>query len=258
MKLTRKEQLLKDAQDAAVTAAVVLTKGPDDAAPTTADLDARLMATIGQSTRPPQTGTWRMSNNQLSKRVDVLEAEAPVTGPAGAQGPIGPKGDVGATGATGPAGATGAVGPTGAQGIAGLQGATGGKGDTGATGAAGSTGATGAAGATGPPGATGVAGPQGATGAAGTDLTNPKIRRGRVATPAMLISANPVASIVWDPAYADTNYTVSVDLESANSGLLGLTPTITSRTPTGCSVTLKVLIALAAGAGTVHFLAIHD
>ncbi|GAB2865893.1 hypothetical protein [Hymenobacter ruber] len=241
----------------AVSAAVGETKGADTA-PTTADLDAKLTATIGQSAQPPKTGAWKMSNNQLSKRVDALEAAQPVIGPAG---PTGPKGDTGPAGA---AGAPGPIGPTGPQGPKGDPGATGAAGPQGVAGSAGATGPQGAKGDTGTAGATGATGPKGdagatgATGAPGVDVTNPKIRTKRVATPAMLISANPVITAAWDTPFADTNYTIQATLESANSGLLGLIPTVTAKTATGCTVTLKVLIALAAGQGTIHLFALHD
>jgi hypothetical protein len=74
----------------------------------------------------------------------------------------------------------------------------------------------------------------------------------------MLLSANPVVSVVWDTPFADANYTLQATLQSTNTGLLGQVPTIISQDKNGASVRLNVLLALAAGAGTVHFTAIHD
>lgn len=89
-------------------------------------------------------------------------------------------------------------------------------------------------------------------------MTNPKIRSKRVLMGATLVSANPTVSVVWDTPFADANYNLQVTLQSTNTGLLGLIPTITAQTATGATVTLKLLLALAAGAGTVHFFAYKE
>jgi hypothetical protein len=75
---------------------------------------------------------------------------------------------------------------------------------------------------------------------------------------ATLISANPTVSVVWDTPFPDNNYTLQATLESTNAGLIGMVPTITAKTKDGATVTLKILLALVAGAGTVHFFAIRD
>jgi hypothetical protein len=85
-----------------------------------------------------------------------------------------------------------------------------------------------------------------------------KKRSKRVPMGATLISANPTVSVVWDTPFADANYTLQATLQSTNAGLLGMVPTITAQDRFGATVTLKILLALAAGAGTVHFFAIHD
>jgi hypothetical protein len=74
----------------------------------------------------------------------------------------------------------------------------------------------------------------------------------------MTATSNPVVSVVWDTPFADANYTLQVTLESTNSGLQGKTPIITTRTAAGATVTIPVLLTLNAGAGIVHFTAIHD
>lgn len=84
------------------------------------------------------------------------------------------------------------------------------------------------------------------------------IQTKRVATPAMLIGATSNVSVTWDVAFANTNYTVSVTLEGAS--LLGLTPVISSRTATGCVVTIRnsLLVNLLVNAGTLHLIATAD
>jgi hypothetical protein len=236
------------------------------------DLDAIQLTPGPQGEQGPQG----IAGPQGSAGADGAQGPKGNTGAKGAAGDAGPQGvsgPVGATGATGPRGDTGAQGPqgmkgdTGAQGPIGTTGVAGPKGDTGATGPTGATGAKGDVGPTGtqgPKGETGAVGPVGATGATGAqgpigaDLTNPRIRTKRVQTPAMLISANPVVNVVWDTPFPDANYTLQATLQSTNSGLLGLIPTITAQSATGATVTLKVLLSLAAGAGTVHFTAIKD
>lgn len=201
-------------------------------------------------------------------------------GDTGATGAQGPKGDAGATGAAGPQGIAGATGPAGAPGTAGAkgdtgaqgpQGATGAKGDTGATGLQGATGTTGATGATGaqgvagPTGATGLTGAvgaqgaTGATGAAGADLTNPKIRTKRMATPAALIGATMTISVVWDIPFADANYTFT-GVNLIGPSFLGLRPNVTAFTKDGCTVQVQntLGLALVAAAGGLHISAIHD
>lgn len=205
--------------------------------------------------------------------------DAGIDGAAGPQGPIGPKGDTGARGADGPMGPQGAAGPmgdagpagpagpkgdTGATGPQGVAGPAGAKGDVGAAGPQGPAGIKGDTGATGPKGdagaqgAAGATGAKGDTGAAGADLTSPKIKAKRVVMGATLVSANPTVSVVWDTPFADNNYTLQCTLESTNAGLIGMVPTITAKSATGATITLKILLALLAGAGTIHFFAYHD
>jgi len=74
----------------------------------------------------------------------------------------------------------------------------------------------------------------------------------------MLVSSNPVVNVTWDTPFTDANYTLQATLESTNSALYGIVPTITGKTATGAQVTLKILLALGAGAGTVHFSAVKD
>jgi hypothetical protein len=219
-----------------VSNAMKAVRGTSDA-PTSADLDAKITNVIGQSAAPPKTGTWKMSNNRLSARVDALEDAAPVPGPQGPTGPQGAKGDTGATGAKGD---TGAQGPAGATGATGAQGPAGAKGDTGATGPQGATGAT------------------GATGAAGANAL-PLFRSIRVAAPAMALGASVTVNVTWPTPFADTSYTVSATPQGTS--IIGLTWALNpGHTTTGCSFTLKNagLIALLASAVTLHVIAIHD
>lgn len=248
-------------------AAVAEVKGAEDA-PTTAEVKAELEDTArnlaGQTTLP-KTRDWRMSNRKSAERLDALESivggpatvDARIAAAAEAQlalynqqeGVRNTAQDARITSATtkadnaATAAATAANTATTASTVAGQAQST-------------ATAAQTAAGT-----ATTTANTAKATADAAAQAQQAfaaRFKSKRVNTPAMLISSNPTVSVVWDTPFPSNNYTLQVSLESANSALYGIVPTVTAKTATGATVTLKILLALGAGAGTVHFTAIHD
>lgn len=88
--------------------------------------------------------------------------------------------------------------------------------------------------------------------------TPSRIRAKRVPVPALAIGAAQAVAVAWDTPFPSTAYTVPTP-GVEGPVLLGL-PVVSNRTATGCTVTLKNtgVVALAAGAATLHVLAIHD
>lgn len=101
------------------------------------------------------------------RRLEALEARAPVPGPPGDRGEKGEPGDRGPEGVVGLVGPPGDPGPRGEPGPAGARGEPGARGSDGATGAVGERGTDGAAGRDGQPGIPGVSGRDGAPGERG-------------------------------------------------------------------------------------------
>lgn len=204
----------------------------------------------------------RIDNIQLTPGPQGPQGEA---GPVGATGAKGDRGDVGPAGAKGDTGATGAAGPrgdTGATGTKGDTGATGPRGEAGPKGDTGLQGPAGATGATGPKGDTGAQGPTGATGASGRDANVQVEYRDGINVPAVTIlnlgTATVDVTVTWPTPFPDTNYTVTPQLSTTNSALIGKAgATVKSKSTTGAVITVTTTAILSLGALVLSAVAIR-
>jgi hypothetical protein len=105
----------------------------------------------------------------------------------------------------------------------------------------------------GDPGNPGNPGTPGKDGAPGKDA-NVDIRyRDGINVPAVSIltlgTATVPITVTWDTPFPDANYTVIPQLATNTAALIGkATPTVTSKTPTGCVITVSTTAVLALGA----------
>lgn len=180
----------------------------------------------------------------LNARIDTIELTPGPEGPQGERGPVGPAGAKGDRGDTGPAGAKGDTGTTGP------------RGETGATGTAGATGQTG------PKGDRGDVGPQGATGASGRDANVQVEYRDGINVPAIAIlnlgTATVDVTVTWPTPFPDTNYTVTPQLSTTNTALIGKAgATVKTKTPTGAVITVTTTAILSLGALVLSAVAIR-
>lgn len=85
----------------------------------------------------------------------------------------------------------------------------------------------------------------------------PQTRAVSISSPAMAIGAAVTVTVTWPVAFADNSYGVSVTPTTA--ALLGLSGGATTKTATGCIITLKNTLGLAllAGQGTLDIIATH-
>jgi hypothetical protein len=89
-------------------------------------------------------------------------------------------------------------------------------------------------------------------------LLTDRVRTKSVVTATMLAGSTVTGTITWDTPFADNKYkAVAVPV---GDQLLGMTIALSNLTAAGCTITAKNggLAALAANAGTIHIIAIHD
>jgi len=180
----------------------------------------------------------RLDNIQLTPGPQGQQGER---GPVGATGAKGDRGDTGANGAKGDTGATGAIGPIGPVGP---------RGETGPTGPKGDTGARGETGATGP------------TGASGRDANVQIEYRDGINVPAITIlnlgTASIDVTVTWPTPFPDTNYTVTPQLATTNTALIGKAgATVKSKSTTGAVITVTTTALLSVGALVLSAVAIR-
>lgn len=78
----------------------------------------------------------------------------------------------------------------------------------------------------------------------------------RSATGNILAGITGNIAVTWDAAFADTNYTINVMIQSGSTSVF-LVDCIVSMSTTGCVIAVKN-ISLLTSSGTLHVTAIHD
>lgn len=199
----------------------------------------------------------------LNARLDNIQL---TPGPEGKQGPEGKPGRDGADGKDGAAGRNGTDGATGSTGPAGADGRSAyqlardkGYGGTETQWLASLKGDAGQAGKDGPTGATG---PAGQTGPAGRDANVQVEYRDGINVPAITVlnlgAATVDVTVTWPTAFPDANYTVTPQLTTTNSALIGkATASVKSKTAASAVITVTTTALLSVGALVLSAVAIR-
>lgn len=88
--------------------------------------------------------------------------------------------------------------------------------------------------------------------------TTALLKSKRVSTGSIATAATALITITWDTAFADTNYTATVDVIDATTTSLSLS-TVHIETQTASAITVRIINnALGSLTGTIHAIGIHD